>query len=200
MVAYPRAEYLSLVDIINELRRIVRSLESLPDIASRLETIADRLESISPVSSVTTKSPQVDFFFPNNKEWRWVPVIQPTVTVKPKSQYVFWDRMANGWLYYMLAVSDDPDILYGLDLHADGIIEIRLSPRMLYNWGLVGGSGYAMHVTRYDDTNKIYAVEMAPGFQNGLGNPFRGRNRTLAQNPTDHDVTVALYAWIIEVG
>ncbi len=180
-------------------------LRKLNEIAQRLDNISRGMNqsyiaqhpNITPVTP-TPESGKLIQYFPNDKKWKWIPIALPSIAVQPRTEYEFWDKSANGWLYYVFIQSDNPDILYGLDIHADGIIEMRLSPRMLYNWGQIGSSGYAMHVTKYDDTNNIYVVEMAPGFQNGLGIPFRGRNRTFAYNPTSETVTLTLYAWIIE--
>lgn len=197
-----KAEY-ERVEIVTPTNDIVRKLNEISEKLSSLIDIINAYISLEEAKSQSMKhahpTSNIMQLFPNNNRWRWIPISLPSVTVNPRTEYEFWERNANGWLYYVFIQSDNPDVIYGIDIYADGGIEMRVSPKMLNDWGLLDGSGYGMHLTRWDEENNVYVVEMAPGFQNGLGLPFRGRNRAFVYNPSNQIASISLYAWIIEL-
>jgi len=136
------------------------------------------------------------FYSPALPGWRWEPVTQTRLRIPARARKTLWDRSGCGWLYYVFMVLDNPDVLLCLDLYADGRVEIRVSPRMLYEWGAIGSNPGVITLYKYDETSNVYAIGYAP--QGALGVPFRGRIRAWLENNTPRESRVdVLEAWII---
>lgn len=135
--------------------------------------------------------------FPALSTWEWRPITKKDEVVKAGDSIEIYDEFAAGWLYYAFIKMDNPDLEVAVDLQADRTVEVRASPRRLQEAGAVGRGGIGFTLMRYDDANKVYAMEYAPstGF---LGTPFRGRNRGVVKNPTGEDATIVEGAiWLI---
>jgi hypothetical protein len=135
--------------------------------------------------------------FPLQKYWRWEVIKKTDEKLKPRQRYTIFDREVGGWLYWVHAKADDPDILLQLDLASlPYTAEIEVTFRMLYEMGATNSVG-GFRLLRYDDVNKVYCAEFAPGLLGFLGAPFRDRIRATVINPTDHEITYSILAWVI---
>jgi len=138
-----------------------------------------------------------DRTFPVQKYWRWSVVRYRNRTLNPWTSLVLWDHEAAGWLYYVHAIADNPDITLRLDLASlPDTMEIEVSFRDLYEMGFTN-SIHGFRVLRYDDTSRVYSAEFAPGISGYLGAPFRDRIKAIVVNPTDKPVTFSINAWMI---
>lgn len=135
-------------------------------------------------------------FFPASDLWRWEVYRQNNYVLGPGKEWTIWDRSASGWLYYVILMTDNPDTRLQVDLHADGRLEIDVSPRDLYELGAVGTNPGIITLYRYDSTNNVYVIGYAP--QGGLGVPFRSRAVARIVNPSNTPATIKfLEAWLI---
>jgi hypothetical protein len=134
--------------------------------------------------------------FPLQKYWRWE-VIKKTEKLNPKQKSKVLDRDVSGWLYWVHVRADNPDVLLQLDLASlPYVAEIDVTFRMLYEMGATNSVG-GFRLLRYDDVNKVYSAEFAPGILGLLGAPFRDKIRVTVTNPTDHEVTYSISALVI---
>jgi hypothetical protein len=137
--------------------------------------------------------------FPLQKYWRWEVIKKTDEKLKPGQRYTIFDRKVSGWLYWVHAKADDPDILLQLDLASlPYTAEIEVTFRMLYEMGATNSVG-GFRLLRYDDVNKVYSAEFAPGLLGFLGAPFRDRIRATIINPTDREITYSILAWVIMI-
>jgi len=135
--------------------------------------------------------------FPATPFWRWYPVRLKDFTIPPGQKYIVWDLKSSGWIYSVVLRCDNPNLLFQIDVQADGLLEIEISIEDLKDMGLVNLATGEITVTNYDDTNNDYTVAYFPM---GWGVPFRGMNRGTIYNPTSETVTVKLLnAWILEI-
>lgn len=82
-----------------------------------------------------------------------------------------------------------------LDLEADGIIELAVTPRYIND--LNQRERVMISVQKYDTTNNDYVLEFVPPL-GLLGIPFRGRAKVAVENPTTTPAMIKEYiAWII---
>jgi len=129
--------------------------------------------------------------------WRWKVVKYPDFVIKPGEEFVLWDEKRAGWLYWCFITCNSPDLIISMDLEVTPeILDIRLTPKQLYEWGFTQGDG-DFKVLRYDDAAKVYTVRFSPGTFNALGTPFRERCKAWLTNPTTSDITFTVQAWLI---
>lgn len=144
-----------------------------------------------------SKVKETDFYIPLDKDWYWFVVRYINEVLKPGEKKMVWDKDEPGWFYWALVSSNNPLILFNIDLVSiPSMVEIRVSPYNLYTWGL-NESIAGFRVLKYDAVSNIYTVEYAPGVLGFIGTPFRERNRAWLENPTNTDITFTLQAWLI---
>jgi len=135
--------------------------------------------------------------FPTTSLWRWYPVRLTNFTIPPGQKAVVWNMKSSGWIHFVTVRCNNPDIIFQIDVQADGLLEIAVSIRDLKDMGLVSPMAGVFTVTNYDDSNNDYTFVYSP---TGWGIPFRGMNRGTIYNPTTETVTVKLLnAWILEL-
>jgi len=135
------------------------------------------------------------WLFPATIEWRWHPIIYKDFIVPAKGKRLLYDEIASGWLHFVLCDCDNSDLVFCCDVYGEGIVEIRVSAKDIYEYGLIRPSDKTIWLARYDDAAKKYVLLFTPS---GLGIPFRGRNRAWFENPTDTDIKVRYFTtWLI---
>jgi hypothetical protein len=134
--------------------------------------------------------------FPLQEYWRWAVIRRVNVKLKPGERHILWDYESAGWLYWVYAKANDPDIYLRIDLKSlPSTIEAEMTFRELYDLGFANSP--SIRLLRYDDVNKVYCAELAPGIIGFLGAPFRDRISAIVFNPTDHEIEYSISAWII---
>jgi len=125
------------------------------------------------------------YLFPATLVWEYYPLIRHKEVILPGEKLVLYDRIASGWLFYAFGVCNDPDLIFCIDIYGEGAVEIRLSPRRMYELGHTQPNIKGFWLSRYDDVEKVYVVNYTP---QGLGAPFREYNKFWLENPTDRAI------------
>ena len=128
----------------------------------------------------------------------WEPFVKVKEKIEPQKEVVAVDFSGAGFLNYVFVRVDNPDVIAQLDLHADGRVELAVTPRELYEMGYTQSIG-GFRVLKYSPSQSDYVIEFAPGMLNTFGVPFRGKCRLTLKNPTTATATYTLYAWVIRV-
>jgi len=127
------------------------------------------------------------YLFPATLVWEFYPIIKKDEVIPAKEKLVIYDEIVSGWLFYAFGECNNPDLTFCIDIYGEGTVEVRFSPKMLYEWGHTQPNIKGFWVSRYDDAAKVYVINYSP---QGLGVPFRGRNKFWLENPTDRDITL----------
>ena len=128
--------------------------------------------------------------FPKQENWKWDPITREYLVLDPGEREELWDKVSSGWLYWVMVISNSPDVRFRVDMYADKVIDIDVTIRYLNRIGFLGTGSGKFLVTKYDETNNLYVAQYTP--LNGLGVPFRGRNVAFVENNTDSTITVEL--------
>jgi len=130
------------------------------------------------------------------KDWEWYPVVFEDEPVAPGEIKTVWDFERAGFIYYVFAKTDNPDLALAIDLVSKpGKIEAVLTARELWTEGFSNSINF--RVLRWDDKNNIYAFEWYPGIMGFPGCPFKDKNIAKVINPTAVSSKFTLSAWII---
>lgn len=118
----------------------------------------------------------------------------PNSIIRAKEEITLYERSFYGFLVFVYLRTDNPDLSVVLNLLGDGMIDLVISPRMLYEDGLVQPSASAGWVARYDTSNNIYVAMYTPS----PWIPWSGLVRIKLANPTLIDSRYTIIAWALE--
>ena len=163
--------------------------EEIARLRKAVEELKITFGAITPALQVTETE------LPKREDWVWKPVIKRDVSIPAGGKVTIYDEFGNGYIYYMIAKCDNPNLVFNVDVYADTLIELRLRPADMYDAGVVGYCGKSFWLSRYDTANDVYVLQVTPP---GWGIPFRGRNRFWVENPTASGASIEyLYSWLI---
>ena len=114
-------------------------------------------------------------------------------SLAPRERRVLLSDYKRGFLVFAFLHTNNPDVIVTVDLYGDGT-DIVLSPRMLYEYGLVQPSPGSAWVSRYDTTNNVYVALYTPS----PWIPFSGYARATVENTSDNPAFYTLVLWFLE--
>ncbi|MEM3725135.1 MAG: hypothetical protein QW209_06440 [Nitrososphaerota archaeon] len=197
-IPVPRSAWYHVID------RLTRMDELLEIIAKQNSTIIELLKKLveKPTAVATVAEVRIIpdvISFPISDKWSWVPKIFTNQVIPSNTpKYLLYDEAGAGWIYYIRLISNNAKIRWVLNVMSDETIEMNLSIEELYlQQGLEDSEG--LRILKYDDVNKIYVMEYAPGVLGFPGTPFRDKNTLYLVNPTPDPITFTVYAWLIRV-
>ena len=118
----------------------------------------------------------------------------PNEVLGPGKEHKVLERYVEGYLVFTYLWTDNPDVTVSIDLYGDGTVETKVSPRILYEHGLVLPSASAPWVSRYDDEAKVYVALYTPS----PWIPWRGFARVKIVNPSVEEARYTFALWILE--
>lgn len=118
----------------------------------------------------------------------------PDESIAAKSEHVVLERSITGFFVFAYLRTNNPDVAVVVDLYGDGTLDIVLSPRRLYEDGLLAPSGSSAWVARYDETNNVYVALFTPS----PWLPWNGFARIKVVNPTLAEAKYTFISWILE--
>ena len=162
---------------------------------------AEILEELKKIREELKQLRLASFNFPRTK-WRYLPIVLKNQRLQPGERLPIQETEEPGWCFYALLTSNNPYLEVWIDVYADRSLEIRQS---FYSLNLLGSTQSigGFRILKYDDTNKIYTMEFAPGMTGGFGIPFRERNVIYVNNPKvtplgpNTEANYSFYAWLI---
>jgi len=74
--------------------------------------------------------------------FQWYPVRKVDEKIAPGEKLELYDQAKNGYIYWCFWETDNPDAIFCVDLQADTVLEIKVSPRWLYERGFTEARGF----------------------------------------------------------
>ena len=118
----------------------------------------------------------------------------PNEVLGPGKEHKVLERYVEGYLVFAYLKTDNPDVTVSIDLYGDGTVEVALSPRRLYENGLVHPNASSAWISRYDETAKVYVALYTPS----PWIPWRGFARVKIVNPSPSEARYTFISWILE--
>ena len=144
-----------------------------------------------PLSTVIPAAVDTDLLWRLARELRWLHY-RWSGRLKPRERRSLLSSHIEGFLVFAILETDNPDVTVTVDLYGDGTADIVLSPRRLYELGLVWWSNTAAFVSRYDDDARRYVAVFSPS-------PwmlFSGDVEARIENPTGIDAHYEFHMWL----
>jgi hypothetical protein len=79
---------------------------------------------------------QADWDFPRSMRWYWDPIVKLNLTILPGGRFDLYDKEGDGWLFYVVAIVNNKDLKFVLNVYGDTTVEAKFSASDLYSYGL----------------------------------------------------------------
>ena len=91
--------------------------------------------------------------------------VDTSLNIPVAIERVIEDFKKPGWFFSLTYVFNDPDaklIVYSVDPYGSSVDVVSITPRELYESGLIIPSSYGLWSSKYDDTERVYTVCYTP--------------------------------------